>query len=287
MYNRVEIKANVVLQSALISDKGELIMGGKIKLVIVWLILIACLFLLTGCSIESDNIQNNTIIENASNESTIDYINEETFEQYLNSEIDTKGKNVKFVVKDYKPNSALGCNSQAGEHLNFISKTDLQLKNNDEVIGKIISTKKFLGTWIIDYEVIKINPAVEANSNLQAENSNTVKEPENIANNKEEQKEVKKPSQENVKEQTTKETKTTTQTKKENTSNKNTKPNTQSSSTVKVPAGEKGSNLVWIPTNGGAKYHSRSGCSNMKNPKQVTKATAESSGYTPCKKCYK
>ncbi len=44
--------------------------------------------------------------------------------------------------------------------------------------------------------------------------------------------------------------------------------------------------MVWIPTNGGRKYHTRSGCSNMKNPKQVTVSKAESSGYTPCKRCH-
>lgn len=44
--------------------------------------------------------------------------------------------------------------------------------------------------------------------------------------------------------------------------------------------------MVWIPTNGGQKYHSKASCSNMDNPKQVTKSEAESLGFTPCKKCY-
>jgi hypothetical protein len=30
-------------------------------------------------------------------------------------------------------------------------------------------------------------------------------------------------------------------------------------------------NLVWIPVNGGTKYHSKSSCSKMKYPIQVTK----------------
>ena len=46
-----------------------------------------------------------------------------------------------------------------------------------------------------------------------------------------------------------------------------------------------GSGMVWIPQSG-SKYHSRSGCSNMKNPSQVTQSEAESMGYEPCKKCY-
>lgn len=43
--------------------------------------------------------------------------------------------------------------------------------------------------------------------------------------------------------------------------------------------------MVWIP-NSGKKYHSRKGCSNMKNPTQVTIDQAISMGYEPCKKCY-
>lgn len=44
--------------------------------------------------------------------------------------------------------------------------------------------------------------------------------------------------------------------------------------------------MVWIPQSG-SKYHSKSSCSNMKNPTQVTKEEAEQRGYEPCKKCYK
>jgi hypothetical protein len=44
--------------------------------------------------------------------------------------------------------------------------------------------------------------------------------------------------------------------------------------------------LVWIPTNGGKKYHSKSSCSKMKNPIQVTKTEAINRGFEPCGKCY-
>ena len=43
--------------------------------------------------------------------------------------------------------------------------------------------------------------------------------------------------------------------------------------------------MVWISTTG-SKYHSRSSCSNMKNPSQVTLEQAQALGLTPCKKCY-
>ena len=46
-------------------------------------------------------------------------------------------------------------------------------------------------------------------------------------------------------------------------------------------------NLVWVPTQGGTKYHNKSTCSGMKDPKQVTVEHAVANGYTQCKKCYK
>lgn len=43
--------------------------------------------------------------------------------------------------------------------------------------------------------------------------------------------------------------------------------------------------LVWIPKTG-TKYHSKSTCSNMKNPAQVTQSVAVNRGYTACSKCW-
>lgn len=55
----------------------------------------------------------------------------------------------------------------------------------------------------------------------------------------------------------------------------------------KAPSyGESSSSMVWIPTNGGKKYHSHSGCSNMKNPQKVSLSKAKNLGFTACKKCY-
>ena len=45
--------------------------------------------------------------------------------------------------------------------------------------------------------------------------------------------------------------------------------------------------MVWIAGSGnGKKYHSYSGCSNMKNPVEISLSDAEVRGYEPCKKCY-
>lgn len=43
---------------------------------------------------------------------------------------------------------------------------------------------------------------------------------------------------------------------------------------------------VWIPASG-KKYHSKSTCSGMKNPTEVSRQEAEELGYEPCKRCYK
>lgn len=55
-----------------------------------------------------------------------------------------------------------------------------------------------------------------------------------------------------------------------------------------APAANPDSNSVkvWIPTNGGTKYHSNPNCSKMKNPIEVTKDEAISQGFGACKRCY-
>lgn len=60
-------------------------------------------------------------------------------------------------------------------------------------------------------------------------------------------------------------------------------PSTEQNDSSNNPASN--GTMVWIPKTG-SKYHSRSGCSNMKNPSQVTKQEAERQGYDPCKKCW-
>ncbi len=44
--------------------------------------------------------------------------------------------------------------------------------------------------------------------------------------------------------------------------------------------------MVYIPTNGGQKYHSKSTCSQMDNPDYVTISEAINLGFTPCGRCY-
>lgn len=59
-----------------------------------------------------------------------------------------------------------------------------------------------------------------------------------------------------------------------------------STNSVTVPQAETQGYLVWVPVNGGTKYHTNASCSNMKDPIQVSKETAVANGYEPCKRCY-
>lgn len=61
------------------------------------------------------------------------------------------------------------------------------------------------------------------------------------------------------------------------------KEDTPSSSAPPVQSQEE---MVWIPTKGGTKYHSRSNCSNMIDPNYVTKDYAISQGFDACKRCH-
>ena len=63
--------------------------------------------------------------------------------------------------------------------------------------------------------------------------------------------------------------------------------NSSSSASVIVPEeSETGENLVWVPTNGGTKYHSKKSCSNMIDPIQITLENAQARGYTAYKHCH-
>lgn len=44
--------------------------------------------------------------------------------------------------------------------------------------------------------------------------------------------------------------------------------------------------FVWIPTNGGTRYHCKSSCSGMIDPEMVTVEEAVARGFTPCGRCY-
>ena len=64
-------------------------------------------------------------------------------------------------------------------------------------------------------------------------------------------------------------------------------PQEDSSAGAVITQQESQGTMVWIAGSGnGSKYHRYSGCSNMKNPVEVSLSDAQAWGYEPCKKCY-
>lgn len=66
-----------------------------------------------------------------------------------------------------------------------------------------------------------------------------------------------------------------------NSTQQNNPPTTDSN----PPASDSNEDMVWIPKTG-SKYHSKSTCSNMKDPSQVTKEEAINRGFSACGRCY-
>jgi len=128
---------------------------------------------------EEKDASNNKDKENTTINYTIDYNNAEDFEKDLNNDKKVKGKVVIFKVNDYKPDSVLGINCWAGEHLNFISKDELDVKKGYTVIGKVTKEPTIvLGSWKIEYEVLEIKretPVINEETN-----DNSKEEPKKI-----------------------------------------------------------------------------------------------------------
>ena len=85
----------------------------------------------------------------------IDYASAEIYEAALNNGENTINKVVKFIADELHPNSAFGYNIYAGEHLNFISDFDPEVKVGDTLIVEIKDVASFLSSWLIKYDKLK------------------------------------------------------------------------------------------------------------------------------------
>lgn len=94
----------------------------------------------------------------------INYADAESFEAALNNGENLEGKIVQLIVKEFKPDSALGYNIWAGEHLNFVSSSNPDVKEGDIVIVKATTIESILGSWFIGYE--KIDNAIIDDSTI-------------------------------------------------------------------------------------------------------------------------
>lgn len=66
-----------------------------------------------------------------------------------------------------------------------------------------------------------------------------------------------------------------------------TSASTSSTKTAPSSAYKKVGLMVWIPTNGGKRYHRNSSCSGMINPRRVDLGEARYLGFTACGRCYR
>ncbi len=84
----------------------------------------------------------------------IDYADAESFEAALNAGENLEGKVVRFVAGEFHPDSALGYNVWAGEHLNFVSSRNPDIKEGDIVTVRALTIESAMGSWIINYEKV-------------------------------------------------------------------------------------------------------------------------------------
>ena len=84
----------------------------------------------------------------------IDYGDAESFEAALNAGENLEGKVVRFTALELHPDSAAGYNVWAGEHLNFISSRNPDIKAGDTVVVRAGEITSSLGSWFIKYEKV-------------------------------------------------------------------------------------------------------------------------------------
>lgn len=125
----------------------------------------AAMLLMCGCS-DGDGSDSSGYVLESFAEDEIDYTDDAEFEAALNRGEDLVGKVVRFKVVEIHPDSFYGYNLWAGEHLNFIFPSPLDVKAGDEVTVKVSTVSKFpIGpdnSWII-------NSQREADSNYTME----------------------------------------------------------------------------------------------------------------------
>ncbi len=124
-------------------------MNKKLRYIICGLLV--CVIVLAGCG---------------SSATALDYGDAESFEAALNAGENLEGKTVRFYASELHPDSAMGYNVWAGEHLNFISARNPDIKAGDTVDVKATEITSTMGSWFIKYE--KIGNAIIGDNTITA-----------------------------------------------------------------------------------------------------------------------
>ena len=99
----------------------------------------------------------------------VDYGDAAAFEAALNAGENLEGKVVQFTATELHPDSAYGYNVWAGEHLNFISSRNPDIKAGDTVVVRASTIENIMGSWFIAYE--KVPNAEVTDATITAGNS--------------------------------------------------------------------------------------------------------------------
>lgn len=129
------------------------------KNILSYIVIFTLVLSLTGC------VSNE--ITTAPTTDTIDYSNAMLFERALEEGVKVKGKVVQFYVEKYAPDSVLGINCHAGEHLNFLFDNNLNVETGDTIVVRVTKEPTqmiLLESWKIPCEFIKISEKRESDS---------------------------------------------------------------------------------------------------------------------------
>ena len=138
-------------------------------------LVILCCVCLTSCASDSGKGSKDEMrtLPGQEEEYDLNYDNAKDFEAALNDGEDTVGKTVQFEVKEVHPDSALGYNLWAGEHLNFVGDDAKEAKEGDSLTVLVRSVKKRLGSWVIKYELLDLETFAQK---IQLETTNSTSE---------------------------------------------------------------------------------------------------------------
>ena len=104
----------------------------------------------------------------------IDFADAESFEAALNAGENLEGKVVQFTAGEFHPDSALGYDVWAGEHLNFVSSSHPNITQGDTVVVKVTKIENLLGSWMITYEKVdngKVDDNTRSSGTASAQNT--------------------------------------------------------------------------------------------------------------------
>lgn len=122
---------------------------------LIMVIIFAFVLIMTACGKRNDSKVGDEKNNSEADLVYIDYADAESFEAALNEGEDLEGKIVQFEALELHPDSAVGYNVWAGEHLNFISSSNPDIEVGEIVVVKCKAITSSLGSWFIKYEKVE------------------------------------------------------------------------------------------------------------------------------------